>query len=70
VVGGGYAGVKAAHRLTPRNDVTVTLIVCGGAERASNRLKRHRAVATRSHKRGYVFFGPTTAAVLVIRLRT
>ncbi|MEV0811220.1 FAD-dependent oxidoreductase [Micromonospora sp. NPDC050200] len=26
VIGGGYAGVRAANRLTQRDDVTVTLI--------------------------------------------
>ncbi|MFF1931898.1 hypothetical protein [Streptomyces sp. NPDC058228] len=38
-------------------------------ERAINRLKRHRAMATRCDERGYVFLG-TAAASLVIRLRT
>lgn len=39
-------------------------------ERAINRLKQSRAVATRYDKRGYVFLGTTTAAALVIWLRT
>lgn len=39
-------------------------------ERAINRLKQSRAVATRYDKRGYVFLGTTTAAALIIRLRT
>nr|WP_237324475.1 IS5 family transposase [Streptomyces sp. CBMAI 2042] len=39
-------------------------------ERAINRLKRARAVATRYDKRGYVFLGTATAATLVIWLRT
>ncbi|MFI7394588.1 IS5 family transposase [Streptomyces tendae] len=39
-------------------------------ERAINRLKHTRAVATRYDKRGYVFLGTATAAVLVIWLRT
>ena len=39
-------------------------------ERAINRLKHARAVATRYDKRGYVFLGTATATALVIRLRT
>ncbi|MFI0929918.1 IS5 family transposase [Streptomyces sp. NPDC021012] len=39
-------------------------------ERAINRLKNSRAVATRYDKRGYVFLGTVTAAALVIWLRT
>ncbi|MFZ3566558.1 IS5 family transposase [Streptomyces sp. BH097] len=39
-------------------------------ERAINRLKHARAVATRCDKRGYVFLGTATAATLVIWLRT
>ncbi|MGW3236662.1 IS5 family transposase [Streptomyces olivaceus] len=39
-------------------------------ERAINRLKHARAVATRYDKRGYVFLGTATAATLVIWLRT
>ena len=39
-------------------------------ERAINRLKQYRAVATRYDKRGYVFLGTATAAGLVIWLRT
>lgn len=39
-------------------------------ERAINRLKHARAVATRYDKRGYVFLGTATAAALVIWLRT
>ncbi|MEE4420516.1 IS5 family transposase [Streptomyces sp. DSM 41528] len=38
-------------------------------ERAINRLKNSRAVATRYDKRGYVFLGTVTAAALVIWLR-
>jgi len=38
-------------------------------ERAINRLKQSRAVATRYDKRGYVFLGTATAAALVIWLR-
>lgn len=39
-------------------------------ERAINRLKQARAVATRYDKRGYVLLGTSTAAALVIWLRT
>ncbi|MFG2895013.1 hypothetical protein [Streptomyces sp. NPDC048248] len=39
-------------------------------ERAINRLKQQRAVATRYDKRGYVFLGTATAAALAIRRRT
>jgi transposase len=39
-------------------------------ERAINRLKQARAVATRYDKRGYVFLGTATAASIAIWLRT
>ncbi|KDN88239.1 hypothetical protein KCH_00110 [Kitasatospora cheerisanensis KCTC 2395] len=39
-------------------------------ERAINKLKNSRAVATRYDKRGYVFLGTVTAAALVIWLRS
>ncbi|MFB9485530.1 IS5 family transposase [Streptomyces filamentosus] len=39
-------------------------------ERAINRLKQYRAIATRYDKRGYVFLGTVTAAAVVIWLRT
>lgn len=38
-------------------------------ERAINKLKQSRAVATRYDKRGYVFLGTVTAAALVVWLR-
>ncbi|GGQ10506.1 hypothetical protein ACFFKE_27360 [Streptomyces mutabilis] len=38
-------------------------------ERAINRMKQFRAVATRYDERGYVFLGTTTAATLVIWVR-
>ncbi|MGW8972271.1 transposase [Streptomyces platensis] len=39
-------------------------------ERAINRRKQSRAVATRYDKRGYVYLGTATAAALVIWLQT
>ncbi|MFD0229504.1 IS5 family transposase [Streptomyces hirsutus] len=39
-------------------------------ERAINRLKQSRAVATRYDQRGYVFLGTATTAALLIRLRS
>ncbi|MFD5446568.1 hypothetical protein [Streptomyces tendae] len=38
-------------------------------ERAINRLKQFRAVATRYDKRGYVFLGTATTTALLIWLR-
>lgn len=39
-------------------------------ERAINRPKQHRAVATRYDKRGYVYVGTASAAALTVWLRT
>ncbi|MFG2095529.1 hypothetical protein [Streptomyces sp. NPDC048612] len=39
-------------------------------ERAINRLKGFRAVATRYEKRAYVYLGTVTVATLMIWLRT
>ncbi|MFD9336664.1 IS5 family transposase [Streptomyces sp. NPDC060028] len=39
-------------------------------ERAINRLKNYRAVATRYDKRGYVYLGTVTAAALLIWIRS
>jgi transposase len=39
-------------------------------ERAINRQKQHRAVATRYDKRGYVYLGTATAAALTVWLRS
>ncbi|MFF0094883.1 IS5 family transposase [Streptomyces canus] len=56
----GSRGGRPPERYKKRNTV----------ERAMNRLKQSRAVATRYGKRGYVFLGTATAAALVIWLRT
>lgn len=39
-------------------------------ERAINKLKQSRAVATRYDKRGYMFLGTVTVAALIIWLRS
>ncbi|RVU20870.1 hypothetical protein EOT10_26350 [Streptomyces antnestii] len=39
-------------------------------ERAINRMKQSRAIATRYDKRGYVFLGTATVAAIVIWRRT
>ncbi len=39
-------------------------------ERAINKIKQYRGVATRYDKRGYIFLGTVTAAVLLIWLRS
>ncbi|SFG80111.1 transposase [Streptomyces mirabilis] len=57
--GGGPPGFDK-ERYKKRNTV----------ERAINKLKQARAVATRYDKRGYVFLGTVTAATLVIWLRS
>jgi transposase len=43
---------------------------CNTVERAINRLKQHRPLATRYDKRGYVFLGTAPAAAFTIWLRT
>lgn len=58
--GGGRPPAFNQDRYKKRNTV----------ERAINKLKHARAVATRYDKRGYVFLGTVTAAALVIWLRT
>ncbi len=52
----GYDPARYAHRNV--------------VERAINRLKQFRAVATRYDKRGYIFLGTVTVATLIIWLRT
>ena len=56
---GGRPPGFAAERYKKRNTV----------ERAINKLKQFRAVATRYDKRGYVYLGTATLATLVIWLR-
>jgi len=53
-------------RPTPR---APTGPICADAG-SDTRLKQFRAVATRFDKRGYLFTGTITIAVLLIRLRT
>ena len=57
---GGRPPAFDAERYKKRNTI----------ERAINKLKQSRAVATRYDKRGYVYLGTATAATLVIWLRT
>lgn len=57
---GGRPTTFDRERYTKRNTV----------ERAINRLKDFRAVATRYEKRAYVYLGTVTFAALVIWLRT
>ena len=58
--GGGLPPGFDKQRYAKRNTI----------ERAINKLKQFRAVATRYDKRGYVFLGTVTTAALVIWLRT
>lgn len=60
VEGEPSAGIRPTKSGTKRNTV----------ERAINRIKQFRSVATRYDKRGYVFLGTATAAAVVIWLRT
>lgn len=57
--GGGGAGGEGLGRSRGRSTT-----------KAGNRLKQHRAVATRYDKRGYVCLGTATAAALTVWLRT
>jgi len=61
------AGAVGAALLEP---VELLLKKRNTAERAINKLKQFHAVATRYDKRSYAYLGTTTAAALVIWLRS
>lgn len=61
---------KLPERFGPWQTVHKRHIVRNTVERAVNKLKQFRAVATRYDKRGYVYLGTVTAAALLIWLRS
>ncbi|MGW7695444.1 transposase [Streptomyces asiaticus] len=61
---------KLPERFGPWEIVHKRHIVRNTVERAVNKLKQFRAVATRYDKRGYVYLGTVTAAALLIWLRS
>jgi NADH:ubiquinone reductase (H+-translocating) len=64
VIGGGYAGVMAANRLTQRDDVTVTLI--NPRTSLVERLRLHQ-LAGGSHDAVVDALGPDSVADVVAR---
>jgi NADH:ubiquinone reductase (H+-translocating) len=63
VIGGGYAGVMAANRLTQRDDVTVTLI--NPRPTFVERLRLHQLVG--SHEAVVDALGPDSVADVVAK---